>query len=164
MDMESVIKSNTKGMREIVTRLEKKVKEKNEEIEDMKKTTEKTAVKNEMLVKEISELKIQDIVVFKLTKALQQEKKISEKTKTQLDALRISNGVLERKIIKLEKDNKHMEGKLRINEEGLEYLVQANRPLEKAYKSLQRKYQIAADQVEQGGQGKTGNCDGNTTI
>ena len=37
MDMEGVIKSNTKGMREIVTKLEKAVKDKKKEIDQLKK-------------------------------------------------------------------------------------------------------------------------------
>ena len=87
--MESVIKSNTKDMRNIVTRLEEKLKGKIEEIE-----------------------------------------------------------VLERKIDKLEKDNKKMARKLMMNEEDIKYLMKVNHPLEKAYRSLQRKYQMAADELE----------------
>ena len=88
-NMESVIKSNTKDMRNIVTRLEDKLKDKNEEIV-----------------------------------------------------------VLERKIIKLEKENKMMGKNLKLNEEDIKYLVKVNHPLEKAYRSLQRKYQMAADELE----------------
>ena len=148
MSMETVIRSNTKGMREIVTKLETTVKEKNKEIEEMKKMSDKIIVKNEKLLKEIAALKIQDTDVFKLTKALQQEKKASDRMKTQLDALRISNGVLGKKIETLEKDKKQMERKLRMNEEDIEDLVHINKPLEKAYRSLQRKYQVATNELE----------------
>ena len=54
MSMETVIRSNTKGMREIVTKLETTVKEKNKEIEEMKKMSDKIIVKNEKLLKEIA--------------------------------------------------------------------------------------------------------------
>ena len=57
-------------------------------------------------------------------------------------------GVLEMKIHKLEKDNKKMARKLKMNEEDIEYLVKVNHPLEKAYRSLQRKYQKAEDELE----------------
>ena len=103
MSMETVIRSNTKGMREIVTKLETTVKKKNEEIEEMK---------------------------------------------TQLDTFKISNDVLERKIEILEKANKQKERKLRMNEEDIKDLLHINKPLEKAYRSLQRKYQIATDELE----------------
>ena len=86
--MESVIKS-TMDMRNIVTRLEDKLKDKNEEIV-----------------------------------------------------------VLESKIIKLEKENKMMGKNLKLNEEDIKYLVKVNHPLEKVYRSLQRKYQMAADELE----------------
>ena len=88
-NMESVIKSNTMDMRNIVTRLKDKLKDKTEEI-----------------------------------------------------------FVLERKIEKLEKENKLMSRKLRMNEEDIKYLVKVNHPFEKAYRSLQRKYQMAADELE----------------
>ena len=103
MSMETVIRSNTKGMKEIVTKLETTVKEKNKENEEMK---------------------------------------------TQLDAFKISNDVLERKIEILEKTNKQKERKLRMNEEDIKDLMHINKPLEKAYRSLQRKYQIATDELE----------------
>ena len=56
--------------------------------------------------------------------------------------------VLESKIIKLEKENKMMGKNLKLNEEDIKYLVKVNHPLEKAYRSLQRKYQMATDELE----------------
>jgi uncharacterized protein YlxW (UPF0749 family) len=88
-NMESVIKSNTKDIKNIVTRLEEKLNDKIEEIR-----------------------------------------------------------VLESKINKLEKDNMKMVRKLKLNEEDIEYLIKVNHPLEKAYRSLQRKYQMAADELD----------------
>ena len=85
-----------------------------------------------------------------MKKAFQREKKNAEQMKTQLDAIRISNGVLEKRIEKLEKDNKDMSSKLRMNEEDIDILVEMKKPLEKAYKSLQRKYQVVEDQLERG--------------
>jgi hypothetical protein len=148
MDMESVIKSNTKGMREIVTKLEKAVKDKNKEIDQLKKLNEKLAVGNEKMKKEVSVIEIQNTEELKLKKAFQMEKRTAEKMKTHLDAIRISNGVLEKKIEKLEKNNRDMSKKLMMNEEDIDFLVEVNKPLEKAYKSLQRKYQVAVDQLE----------------
>ena len=87
--MESVVKSKTMDMRNVVTRIEEKLKGKIEEIE-----------------------------------------------------------VLEKKIDRLEKDNKMMARTLRMNEENIEYLIKVNHPLEKAYRSLQRKYQKAANELE----------------
>ena len=60
---------------------------------------------------------------------------------TEIDKLRNSN-------MELDKENKMMERKLKINEEDIEYLVKLNKPLEKAYRSLQRKYQKATDELE----------------
>ena len=148
MDMESVIKSNTNGMREIVTKLEKAVKDKKKEIDQLKKINENITLDNEKMKKEVSILEIKKTEELKLKKAFQMEKKNAEKMKTHLDALRISNGVLEKKIEKLEKDNTVISRKLRMNAEDIDVLVEVNKPLEKAYKSLQRKYQVAADQLE----------------
>ena len=52
--------------------------------------------------KEVSILEIKKTEELKLKKAFQLEKRNAEKTKTQFDAIRISNGVLEKKIEKLE--------------------------------------------------------------
>ena len=60
---------------------------------------------------------------------------------TEIDKLQNSNR-------KLEKENKMMEGKLKLNKEDIEYLVNLNKPLEKAYRSLQRKYQLATDEMD----------------
>ena len=148
MDMESVIKSNTKGMKEIVTKLERALKDKNKEIDQLKKLNEKLAVNDIKLKKEVSSLEIKNTEDIKLKKAFQMEKNNAEKMKTHLDALRISNGVLEKKIEKLEKDNTVISRKLRMNAEDIDVLVEVNKPLEKAYKSLQRKYQVVVDQLE----------------
>ena len=148
MDMESVIKSNTKGMKEIVAKLEKDVKDKNKEIGQLKKMNETLVANNNKMKKEVSSLEIKNTEELKLKKAFQIEKINAEKMKTQLDAIRISNRVLVKKIEKLEKDIKDMDRKLRMNAEDIDFLVEVNKPLEKAYKSLQRKYQVAADQLE----------------
>ena len=58
MDMESVIKSNTNGMREIVTKLEKAVKDKKKEIDQLKKINENITLDNEKMKKEVSILEI----------------------------------------------------------------------------------------------------------
>ena len=148
MDMESVIKSNTKGMREIVTKLEKSIRDKNKQIDQVKILNNKLAVDNEKLKKDVVALEIKNTEELKLKKALQVEKKMSEKMKTQLAALRISNGVLEKKIGTLEKDRKVTETKLKMKEDEIEFIVEVSKPLEKAYKSLQRKYQIVEDQLQ----------------
>ena len=41
-----------------------------------------------------------------------------------------------------------MERKLKLNEEDIEYLVKLNRPIEKAYRSLHKKYQLATDELD----------------
>ena len=103
---------------------------------------------NEKLRKEVSNHEIRNTEELKLKKALQMEKKASEQMKVQLDALRVSNGVLERRVGKLEHDRNDLGRKIRMNEEDIDYLVEVNKPLEKAYKSLQRKYQITRDELE----------------
>ena len=135
-------------MREIVTKLEKAVKDKKKEIDQLKKINENITLDNEKMKKEVSILEIKKTEELKLKKAFQMEKRNAEKIKTQFDAIRISNGFLEKKIEKLEKNNRDMSKKLRMNEEDIDVLVEVNKPLEKAYKSLQRKYQVAAGQLE----------------
>ena len=135
-------------MREIVTKLEKAVKDKKKEIDQLKKINENITLDNEKMKKEVSILEIKKTEELKLKKAFQLEKRNAEKTKTQFDAIRISNGVLEKKVEKLEKNNRDMSIKLRMNEEDIDVLVEVNKPLEKAYKSLQRKYQVAAGHLE----------------
>ena len=76
MDMESVIKSNTKGMKEIVTKLEKAVKEKNKEIDQLKKLNEELAVDNNKTKKEVSTLEIKNTEELKLKKAFQRKRKM----------------------------------------------------------------------------------------
>ena len=68
-------------------------------------------------------------------------KEIVTQLYTEIDKLRNSN-------MELDKENKMMERKLKINEEDIEYLVKLNKPLEKAYRSLQRKYQKATDELD----------------
>ena len=75
-------------------------------------------------------------------------KEIVTQLYVEIDKLRDSNKDLDRKIEKLLKENKTMERQLRLNEEDIVYLVKLNKPLEKAYKSLQRKFQKATDELE----------------
>ena len=148
LDMESVIKSNTKDMREIVTILEKKIRDKNKEIEKMKMENNQLSLSNIKLKNDVSSLEIKSTEELKLKKALQMEKKTSYKLKTQLDALRISNGVLLRKVGEFDNDRKDFGNKIKRNEEEIEYIVDLNKALEKAYKSLQKKYQKTNDELE----------------
>ena len=148
IDMESVIKSNTKDMREIVTILEKKIRDKNKEIEKMKMENNQLSLSNIKLKNDVSALEIKSTEELKLKKALQVEKKTSYTLKIQLDALRISNGVLIRKVGELDNDRKDFENKIKRNEDEMEYIVDLNKALEKAYKSLQKKYQKKNDELE----------------
>ena len=86
--------------------------------------------------------------VLKLTKALKHEKQEFEKIKNQKDCLKVSSEVLLKRILILEKENKYLEIKLRLKDEEISDFLTYNKPLEKAYRSLQRKYQSASDRLE----------------
>ena len=61
--------------------------------------------------------------------------------------MKVSNEVLKRRITNLEKEKKFIEIKLRIKEEEVADFVTYNKPLEKAYKSLQRRYVKVSDNL-----------------
>ena len=69
----------------------------------LNKINENITLDNKKVKKEVSILEIKKTEELKLKKAFQIEKRNAEKIKTQFDAIRISNGVLEKKIEKLEK-------------------------------------------------------------
>ena len=48
----------------------------------------------------------------------------------------------------MDNDRKDFENKIKRNEEEMEYIVDLNKALEKAYKSLQKKYQKKNDELE----------------
>lgn len=62
--------------------------------------------------------------------------------------MKVSNEVLKRRITNLEKEKKFVEIKLRIKEEEVADFVTYNKPLEKAYKSLQRRYVKVSDNLD----------------
>lgn len=62
--------------------------------------------------------------------------------------MKVSNEVLKRRITNLEKEKKFIEIKLRIKEEEVADFVTYNKPLEKAYKSLQRRYVKVSDNLD----------------
>ena len=146
--MENVIKSNTKDMREIVTILERNIRDKNKEIEKIRTQNNQLSLRNVKLDNDISALKMKNTEELKLKKALQIEKKESEKLKTQLVALKMSNEVLRRKVGEFDNDRKELDNKIKKNEEEIDYINDLNKALEKAYKSLQRKYQRKNDELE----------------
>ena len=90
--------------------------------------------------------------VLKLTKALKHEKQEFEKIKSQKDCLKVSSEVLLKRILILEKENKYLEIKLRLKDEEISDFLTYNKPLEKAYKSLQRRYGIILGKLENGSQ------------
>ena len=63
-------------------------------------------------------------------------------------ALQQSNQILKTKIEKLEREQK-------VKEEDIAYLVELNKPLEKAYRSLQRKYQRVVDRLDRNNRDNT---------
>ena len=95
------------------------------------------------------DLKTQELEVLKLAKDLKQEQLEFAKLKNQNNCLKISIEVLQRKLIKLEKENKYLEIRLRLMEDEVEDFVTYNKPLEKAYKSLQRRYGMIVDRLDQ---------------
>ena len=62
--------------------------------------------------------------------------------------MKVSNEVLKRRISTLEKEKKFVEIRLRIKEEEVADFVTYNKPLEKAYKSLQRRYVKVSDNLD----------------
>ena len=62
--------------------------------------------------------------------------------------MKVSNEVLQRRVASLEKENKFILIKLRIKEEEVADFVTYNKPLEKAYKSLQRRYVKVSDDLD----------------
>jgi len=85
-------------------------------------------------------LKTQELEVVKLTKTLKQERSDYEKLKNQYNCLKISSEVLQKRMIYLEKENSYLEIKLQLKDEEINDFMTYNKPLEKAYKSLQRRY------------------------
>ena len=83
--------------------------------------------------------------VVKLTKALKQERSDYEKLKNQYNCLKISSEVLQKRMIYLEKENSYLEIKLQLKNEEMNDFMTYNKPLEKAYKSLQRRYGMIVD-------------------
>ena len=86
--------------------------------------------------------------MMKLENSLKQERKNSVKIKNKYDALKVANEVLQRRVASLEKENKFLEIKLRVKQEEVADFVTYNKPLEKAYKSLQRRYVKVSDELD----------------
>ena len=78
--------------------------------------------------------------MMKLENSLKQERQNGVKIRNKYDALKVANEVLQRRVASLEKERKFLEIKLRVKEEEVSDFVTYNKPLEKAYKSLQRRY------------------------
>ena len=83
------------------------------------------------------ERKTEELEMMKLENSLKQERQNSVKIKNKYDALKVANEVLQRRVASLEKEKKFLEIKLRVKEEEVADFVTYNKPLEKAYKSLQ---------------------------
>ena len=86
--------------------------------------------------------------MMKLENSLKQERQNSVKIKNKYDALKVANEVLQRRVASLEKEKKFLEMKLRVKEEEVVDFVTYNKPLEKAYKSLQRRYVKVSDELD----------------
>ena len=86
--------------------------------------------------------------MMKLEKSLKQERKNSVKINNKYEALKVANEVLQRRVASLEKEKKFLEMKLRVKEEEVADFVTYNKPLEKAYKSLQRRYVKVSDELD----------------
>ena len=84
----------------------------------------------------------------KLENSLKQERQNITKIKNKYDALKVSHEVLQRRVACLEKEKKILEIKLRAKEEEVTDFVTYNKPLEKAYKSLQRRYVKVSDELD----------------
>ena len=94
------------------------------------------------------ERKTEELEMMKLENSLKQEQQNSIKIKNKYDALKVANEVLQRRVAGLEKEKKFLEIKLRVKEEEVADFVTYNKPLEKAYKSLQRRYVKVSDQLD----------------
>ena len=94
------------------------------------------------------ERKTEELEMMKLEKSLKQERQNSVKIKNKYDALKVANEVLQRRVASLEKEKKFLEIKLRVKEEEVADFVTYNKPLEKAYKSLQRRYVKVSDELD----------------
>ena len=105
-------------------------------------------VKNEFLFISSLERKTQELEIIKLQKSLKLERQNVDKIKNKYEAMKVSNEVLRRKISTLEKEKKFVEIRLRIKEEEVADFVTYNKPLEKAYKSLQRRYVKVSDSLD----------------
>ena len=92
------------------------------------------------------ERKTEELEMMKLENSLKQERQNSVKNK--YDALKVANEVLQRRVASLEKENKFLEMKLRAKEEEVADFVTYTKPLEKAYKSLQRRYVKVSDELD----------------
>ena len=86
--------------------------------------------------------------MMKLENSLKQERPSGVKIKNKFDALKVANEVLQRRVASLEKEKKFLEIKLRVKEEEVADFVTYNKPLEKAYKSLQRRYVKVSDELD----------------
>ena len=86
--------------------------------------------------------------MMKLENSLKQERQSGVKIKNKFDALKVANEVLQRRVASLEKEKKFLEIKLRVKEEEVADFVTYNKPLEKAYKSLQRRYVKVSDELD----------------
>ena len=119
---------------------------KNKEIEDLKNINEELkciSARNKDL-----ELRTQNLEISKLSKELRQEKVDFDKLKNQNDCLRLSLEVLHRRMESIENENKYLTIRLRMKEDEVDDYVAYNKPLEKAYKSLQRRYGLMLDKLE----------------
>ena len=86
--------------------------------------------------------------MMKLENSLKQERQNGVKIRNKYDALKVANEVLQRRVASLEKERKFLEIKLRVKEEEVSDFVTYNKPLEKAYKSLQRRYVKVSDELD----------------
>ena len=94
------------------------------------------------------ERKTEELEMMKLENSLKQERQNNIKIKNKYDALKVANEVLQRRVAGLEKEKKFLEIKLRVKEEEVADFVTYNKPLEKAYKSLQRRYVKVSDELD----------------
>ena len=124
------------------------VRNKNREIESLRQINEELKIISDSQLSRDMDLKTQELEVLKLAKDLKQEQLEFAKLKNQNNCLKISNEVLQRRLITLEKENKYLEIRLRLKEDEVDDFVTYNKPLEKAYKSLQRRYGMIVDRLE----------------
>lgn len=120
---------------------------KNKEIDSLKQINDEMkeiAESNQHLEK-----RTQEMEMIKLSSTLKQERMDFDRLKKQNDCMKLSLEVLHRRMEAIDNENKYLSLRLRLKEEEVEDFAAYNRPLEKAYKSLQRRYGMMLDKLEQ---------------